>query len=253
MFAKAHGEQLPSPALVKRLKHLQATGRVVSLERGFYATVRPGNHPEAVVPDPYLAGAVLRPDGLFAYHSALTLLGAGHSDWNVVTLVSRRRRRPLVLRDARVEVLPHPAALVRKQATEMGVRDVPYLDRILRVTGPERTLVDGFRRLELVGGLEELVTSAAGFPSLDLAELDTVLRAYDLRILYAGVGWFLETYRAHFFVPDDFLVRLQMRRPTAPQYLPRRGRAGEGSGRMVPRWNLILPEVVLRGAPPDEP
>ena len=169
MFAQAHGELRPSPALVRRLKYLQAKGRVVSLERGLYATVRPGEEPEAVAPDPHLAGVVLRPDGIFAYHSALTLLGAGHSDWNVVTLLSHRRRRHLVLRNARVEVLPHPAALVRKGGTEVGVRSVPYLDRTIRVTGPERTLVDGFRRLDLVGGLEELVTSAAGFPSLDLA------------------------------------------------------------------------------------
>ena len=253
MFARAHGEPQPSPALVKRLKYLQATDRVVSLERGLYATVRPGDNPEAVAPDPYLVSAVLRPDGIFAYHSALTLLGAGHSDWNVVTLLSRRRRRSLILRNARVDVLPHPAELVRKRGTELGTRSVPYLDRTLRVTGPERTLVDGFRRLELVGGLEELVNSAAGFPSLDLEGLDAALRAYDLRILYAGVGWFLETYQSHFFVPSDFLDRLEKRRPAAPQYLPRRGRAEDGGGRMVPRWNLILPEAVLRGALPDEP
>lgn len=220
---------------MKRLKYLQATGRVVSLERGLYATLRPGDSPDAVAPDPYLVGTALRPDGVFAYHSDLTLLGAGHSDWNVVTLLSRRRRRPLVLRTARVEVLPHPAALVRKGTTDLGVRQVPYLDTTLGVTGPERTLVDGFRQLRLVGGLEELVTSAAGFASLDLDQLDAVLRAYDLRILYAAVGWFLETYRAHFFVPDDFLTRLEQRRPLAPHYLPRRGRAMRDGGRLVPR------------------
>ena len=253
MFAQAHGEQRPSPALVKRLKYLQATGRVVSLERGLYATVRPGDDPDAVAPDPYLLGAVLRPDGVFAYHSALTLLGAGHSVWNVVTLLSHRRRRPFVLRTARVEVLPHPAALVRKGATDLGVRQVPYLETTLRVTGPERTLVDGFRQLRLVGGLEELVTSAAGFASLDLKQVDAALRAYDLRVLYAAVGWFLETYREHFFVPDDFLTCLQQQRPAAPQYLPRRARTERESGRLVPRWNLILPDAVLRGAEPHEP
>lgn len=72
------------------------------------------------------------------------------------------------------------------------MRRVPYVETTLRVTGPERTLADGFRQLRLVGGLEELVTSAAGFASLDLEQLDALLRAYDLRILYAAVGWFLE-------------------------------------------------------------
>lgn len=225
----------------------------MSVERGLYATVRPGDDPEALAPDPYLVGAVARPDGVFAYHSALSLLGAGHSDWNVVTLLSSSRRRPLVLRGTRVEVLPNPTALVRQAKTEVGVRSLPYLDRTLRVTGPERTLVDGFRRLDMVGGLEELVTSAAGFPSLDLETLEEVLSAYGLHNLYAGVGWFLEAYQEHFFVPDDYLDRMEKRRPAVPQYLPRRGRAEDGGGRMVSRWNLILPEAVVDGTVPDEP
>lgn len=248
----AMGQTSPS-AVRSWLKFHGSRGRLTVLERGLYATVRPGDDPDAAAPDPYVAAVVLRPDGVFAYHSALTLLGAGHSDWNVVTVLSHRRRRPLILRTGRVEVLPHPAALVRKRASDLGVRQVPYLETTLRATGPERTLVDGFRQLRLVGGLEELVSSAAGFASLDLDQLDAVLRAYDLRILYAAVGWFLETYRAHFFVPDDVLARLEKRRPAAPQYVPRRARAEADGGRLVARWNLILPQVILRGAEPDEP
>jgi hypothetical protein len=190
---------------------------------------------------------------VFAYHSALTLLGAGHSDWNVVTLMSSRRRRPLELRTARVEILPHPVALVREKATGLGVRSLGYLHTTVRTTGPERTLVDGFRQPRLVGGIEELVTSAAGFASLDFELLDAVLDAYDVRILFASVGWFLETHQEHFFVPDDVLLRLEARRPASPQYLPRRGRTGGEGARLVPRWNLILPDGVLRGAEPDEP
>ena len=253
MFAEAHGERKLSPPLADRLKYLKSTGRVVSLERGLHATVRPGEDPDAITPDPYLVGAALRPDGVFAYHSALTLLGAGHSDWSVVTLLSSRRRRPLDLRNVRVEVLPHPVALVRKQATDLGVRSIGYLHTTIHVTGPERTLVDGFRQLSLVGGLEELVTSAGGFASLDFELLEIVLDAYHLRILHAAVGWFLEAHRKHFFVPDGFLLRLEARRPASPHYLPRQARAGGEGGRLVPRWNLILPESVLGGAERNEP
>jgi predicted ABC-type ATPase len=243
-----------SPSAVRTwLKFHGSRGRLKPLERGLYATLRPGEDPEKVQADPYLVAAALRPDGVFAYHSALTLLGAGHSDWNVVTVLSHRRRRPLALSTARVDVLPHPAALLRKAVTELGVRQVPYMETWLRVTGPERTLVDGFRQLRLVGGLEELVTSAAGFASLDFKQLEAVLRAYDLHMLYAAVGWFLETYREHFFAPDDFLRDLEQHRPAAPQYVPRRTRTERDRGRLVPRWNLILPDVVLRGPEPDEP
>lgn len=50
--------------------------------------------------------------------------------------------------------------------------------RKLRVTGPERTLIDGFRRPDLVGGLPELVESAAGFPVMDLPLLFDLLEAH---------------------------------------------------------------------------
>lgn len=244
----------PSESALRTWLRFHGTrGRLKVLERGLYATVRPGDDPEKASPDPYLVAALLRPDGVFAYHSALRLLGAAHSEWNVVTILSPRRRRPLALRNARVEILPYPAALMRRRATDLGVRRVPYLETTLRVTGPERTLVDGFRQLRLAGGLEELVTSAAGFASLDLKQLEKVLRAYDLRILYAAVGWFLETYRAHFFVPDTFLTGMERWRPAAPQYLPRRARTETDGGRLASRWNLILPEAVWRGAERDEP
>ena len=62
---------------------------------------------------------------------------------------------------------------------------------MLETTGPERTLVEGFRRPALSGGLEELVRSASAFPTLDLGLLGKVLRVggavqrglyqYDLR------------------------------------------------------------------------
>ena len=40
--------------------------------------------------------------------------------------------------------------------------------KLFETTGPERTLAEGFRRLALTGGLEELVRSASAFPTLDL-------------------------------------------------------------------------------------
>jgi hypothetical protein len=42
-------------------------------------------------------------------------------------------------------------------------------------TGPERTLVEGFCRPSLAGGLEKLVRSASGFSTLDLDLLEKVL------------------------------------------------------------------------------
>ncbi len=119
---------------------------------------------------------------------------------------------------------------------------------MLRVSGPERTLVDGFRQPRLVGGLPELVESAAGFGVLDLDLLKRILDAYDRKALWAATGWFLERYRDTFFVPEDYLADFEKKKPRSPQYLP----PGERPGTLVPRWNLVLPTNVVRGGEPDE-
>jgi hypothetical protein len=94
-----------------------------------------------------------------------------------------------------------------------------------------------------VGGLEELVQSAAGPPSLDVHQLRDLLEAYNQRFLWAATGWFLERYQRAFRVTEDDLSQFQRHRPASPHYLPRRER-GKG-GTLLPRWNLILPEALL--------
>jgi hypothetical protein len=127
---------------------------------------------------------------------------------------------------------------------------VERLGRALRVTGPERTLLDGFRQPRLVGGLGELVESAAGFGTLDLALVKKLLELYNKRMLYGAVGWFLERYQREFFVPQTYLADLEKERPRSRQYLPRGRRRG---GTLARRWNLVLPESIARGKEAGEP
>ena len=66
---------------------------------------------------------------------------------------------------------------------------------LLTTTGPERTLVEGFRRPALAGGVPELIDSARKFPVLDLELLEEVLVRYKVANPGAAVGWFLERHR----------------------------------------------------------
>jgi hypothetical protein len=118
----------------------------------------------------------------------------------------------------------------------------------LRTTGPERTLVEGFRRPSLAGGLEELVQSASGFATLDLDLLEKVLRGYAIANLWAATGWFLERFQRAFYVPEKVLDRMAQNRPRSPQYLERDRRGGA----LAARWNLILPEALASLEEPDD-
>jgi hypothetical protein len=131
---------------------------------------------------------------------------------------------------------------------QLGTVRIERMGKLLRTTGPERTLVEGFRRPSLTGGLEELVRSASGFSTLDLDLIEEVLQRYDIATLWAAVGWFLEHFQHTFYVPESMLERLEQHRPVSPHYLERDLRGGA----LLNRWNLILPETLTSLEEPNE-
>lgn len=237
-----------SRGTVERLKHYLETGRLKLVTREVYATVPPGLDAEGFRPDLFLVATTVRPGAVFSHHSALELLGAAHSAWNRCTVWTSMRRSPLEVDGGSVRFLEHPKPLRKAGETGLGVRKVEWRARLLTTTGPERTLVEGFRKPSLAGGVEELVESAAGFPVLDLELLERVLEVYDTRYLWAATGWFLDAYRRTFHVPDLLLERCEEKRPASPHYLVR----GSRGGTLSARWNLVLPRT-LTAREADEP
>ncbi len=69
------------------------------------------------------------------------------------------------------------------------------------------------------------------------------------RKLWAAAGWFPARFRQNFAVPDRVLARIERQRPRLPQYLQR----GQRGGALASRWNLILPQVLMRPGEADEP
>ena len=236
-------------ATLERLKYAARRGKLKMLARGVYASVPAGVEPGNFQPDRFLAAAALRPDATFSHHSALELLGAAHSEWRLCTAYSARRPQLFGLDGLELRFMSHPQRLVSRASTEMGTRSVRRLDRELRVTGPERTLIDGFRRPDLVGGHAEFIESVGGFSVLELSLLFELLDAYRQKALWAAVGWFLETFRRTFFVSDDDLAHVESHVPRTPLYLGRDQRGGV----LMRRWNLIVPNTLVEGKEPDEP
>ena len=234
--------------VLQRLRHYALKGRLKSVARGVYATVPRGQSPETFYPDRYLVAAAVRPDAVFSFHAALELVGSAHSEWMVCTVFTSERRAPLRMGGVTIRFLAHPSPLRRTDNLSLGVRIVDHLGEELKTTGPERTLVEGFRWPGRVGGLNELVESAAGFSVLNLKLLQEVLTAYDRKVLWAAVGWFLERSSQSFGVSREHLLLFREHSPRSAQYLP----GARGQGVYVREWNLILPESLARAQEPDE-
>ena len=169
------------------------------------------------------------------------------------TVCTAHRRPPVVLRRSKIKFLLHPPA-VRTRSGPAGTKfgalwttTVFRGARTLRVTTPERTLVDGFRELGLVGGLDELVESMDGFVNLKPDALTEILHAYGNRRLWAAVGWYLQRRLGSLFLDESVLVEFRKNRPRARVYLV----PGQRGGVLVREWNLIVPAHVQRD-PRDE-
>jgi len=234
---------------VERLKYHVKTGRLKLVVRGVYAVIPPGAKAQRFRPDTFLVAAAFRPEGVFSHHSALELQGVAHSVWNECALYTDVRRRPLLISGTTVRFLEHPAPMWSQSGSHVGTQKIERQGKLLRATGPERTLIEGFRRPGLAGGLEELVTSASGYAVLDLALLDEILQRYGIANLWAAIGWFLERFREVFHVPEEFLNYLERHRPRSPHYLERNRRGGM----LASRWNLILPKELMRQEELNEP
>jgi predicted transcriptional regulator of viral defense system len=234
--------------VVERLKYHLKTGRLKRVAREVYAVVPPAAPAENFRPDPFMVAKAMHSTCVFSHHSALELLGAAYSVWHQCTLYVAERRRPLLLDGFVVRFLASPLPMQSSSGKQLGTRKVERQGMLLDVTGPERTLVEGFNRPSLAGGMEELVRSAAGFTTLDLDLLEEILRRYDLARLWAATGWFLDMFQKSFHVSDDLLMRIEKNRPHSRLYAERAQRGGA----LARRWNLILPQTLLSLGEPDE-
>ena len=235
-----------------RIRYHISQKRLKRLANGVYASVPVGVDLETFEPDVFLAANAIRSDAVFAYHSALDLLGQGHSVWWTCTVCTARPRAPVFLGRNTIKFLIRPPAVRqraeatshRRKASGLWTTEVSRGGRTLRVTTPERTLVDGFRKLSLVGGLDELVESMDGFATLRPELLKDVLHTYDNKRLWAAVGWYLQRRLRSLFLDDSILGEFKANRPRTRVYLV----PGQRGGVVARDWNLVVPEHLQRGA-----
>lgn len=229
-----------SPATVDRtLVRWRQQRRIEPVKRGLFVHLQ--SHPD-LLPDFPLLAARMAPDAAAAYHTALEVHGWAQSlferfffvTWTGVKAVEYRGRRLVPVRP-RAQLLPdggEPWIEIREREGHE-----------LRVTGPERTVVDVLDRPELAGGIEEVWRSLDGLTAIDPVTLVEYVRRLGGGRLASRVGYFLESRREDLAIPQVTLDDLQAMVPEHPVYLERaRG------GRLDRRWRLFVPDVLIRSS-----
>ena len=224
------------------LARRQKAGDIVRIRRGLYATVPAGATAETAPVDPYLVAARVAPDAVLGYHTALECHGKAHSVFEVFRYLTNGAARAMTFRSYRFEPVLFPKALRARKQERFGVRRMDRSSLPVQVTSLERTLVDVLDRPDLAGGWEEIWRS---LESVEFFDLDIVVE-YALLLgnatTIAKVGFFLEQHRETLMVEEDHLLPLQRHTPKQPHYFERNRHL---PGRLVARWNLVVPAELL--------
>jgi predicted transcriptional regulator of viral defense system len=243
-FAAAHqaGKTLkPDSSLAAIKQHLRA-GNLLRVRRGVYAVVPRGQTPDSMVVDPYVLAGNLSHDAVVAYHGALQFHGKAHSMTRRVPFLTVTKTKPFVFRGTEFVPVPVPPPLRALPDQGGGIVKKPRDAATVRVTTLERTLVDVLDAPRHGGGWEEIWRSLESVEFFDLDAVIDYAFKLDSAVTVAKVGFYLEQHREELMVEDFHLDRLRERAPRRPLYLERGKRE---PGKLLSRWNLVVPERIL--------
>lgn len=223
---------------------LQKGGKVRSIRRGIYHAVIPSRDELRSIPDPFLIGHVVQPEGFLGYHTALEYYGLGHSLYyrDVYICVesenrrfrpfeySKRRYRPVVVKDTDSFIIN----------ARRGTKNVSVSSR-------ERTFVDCVDRIEYAGGWKELLLSLLGM-KLDPEKLLQILQTRSNQYLIRRVGFVLDLLGKHSTSYSMFdaatMEKFVKLVEGARRYLLRNSESDHGYGsdtELNRRWLLYVP------------
>lgn len=112
----------------------------------------------------------------------------------------------------------------------------------VKVTDKERTIADSIKDLNLIAGLEEVLSCVASVNSIDENKMLKYLAGYDSAFLYQKAGFIFSEYQTELDISDDFLKICKDRSGNSNRYLTNGisepGYSGE--------WKLVYPKNIKR-------
>lgn len=225
-------------------QHVRA-GRLLRVRRGLYAVVPRGAEARGRAPsiDPLLLASRLASDSVIAYHSALQLHGRAYSLSRRFTFLTETRVKRFEFRGSVFVPVPVRPALRAMPDRGGGIVEVRRGGVPVRVTTLERTLVDVLDAPRHGGGWEEIWRSLESVEYFDVDAVTDYALKLGSAVTVARVGFFLDQHREPLMVEEAHLARLREHAPAQPAYLERGRRE---PGKLVARWNLVVPQRVLR-------
>lgn len=215
----------------KTLYRLKKDGYIGRIRGGSYYVIPLESRMKSYTPDRYKVGSLIISPYFFSHHSALDVHGVAYYSSNTVYISSPKRFSSFSFGGV------HFKNVFVKY--HFGVEKAHRGNVEIFVSDPERTFLDGLRRLDLVGGLEQFLKSVEGFPYLQPDKIIEYLQQFNEKSLYHRAGFVLESLKDAYGLPVDFLEKLKTFVTPNVYYLE--PSAKKGTSRFVKKWNLMIP------------
>jgi len=223
------------------LKYYMNTGKVRSIKKGLYYVIPEGRSPEKFEPDRIHIASRLSQESVLGFHTALEVMGYGHSVFHRFFYYSSERKRKFNFKGDEFICVKTPESLKKKGLEFLGVDEDYSRNLSVEFTNRERTLVDCLNSPEYGGGIEEVYRSVEKYSSLNFEKLLKYLYARDKKVLFTRVGFFLEQHKEQFYVEKEFLDKLHKEQQSSIVYFDSKRK----KGKLVKAWNLVVPEYVI--------
>lgn len=112
----------------------------------------------------------------------------------------------------------------------------------VRVTDKERTIADSIKDLNLIAGLEEVLSCVESVSSIDETKMLNYLIGYDSAFLYQKIGFIFSEYRAELGISDNFIEICKDRSGNSKRYLTN----GISEPGYSSEWKLVYPKNIKR-------
>jgi predicted transcriptional regulator of viral defense system len=224
------------------LTYHRKAGHLVPIRRGLYGVIPPGADPETYLVNPFLVAAKLSGDAILSHHTALQIYGHAYSVREEITYSASYPVARFSFRSHAFRGVRFPHALCSAGEENFGVNTIDQSGMEVSVTSLERTLVDVLDRPDLSGSWEEIYRSLESVQFFDLGIVVEYALLLGNKTTTAKLGFFLEQHSESLMVTDDHLKSLENNLPRQPHYLENTRRQ---SGKLIKRWNLVVPVELL--------
>lgn len=209
-------------------------GIIKRIRRNLYCCVDLASREAAA--DRYVIGGNINESAYLTYHTAFEVHGLANQVSFVVYVASKSR-----IHDFEFENILYKYV---GKGIDGGIIN-HRLNKKIRLTDLERTIIDSIDRLDLCGGEEELDEILKICPVLDEVKIFKYLESYNKNILYKKAGYFLERNKEPLGISEALLNELEKRAGKTKKYLSEKALSGRGI--LVKRWGLIVPKTLERG------